>query len=110
MRHSALPMGLEPNKSSDRTAAGCCRVAAMCGVRLSSASWYANTDSNFTQIYSVIARFGHFPLFMGKLCTQKKYQSLIDFFDASRRCVYLGKKKKSQTDLDTVKLESVCEG
>ena len=41
---SALPMGLEPNKSSDRTAAGCCRVAAMRSVRLSSATGYASTE------------------------------------------------------------------
>ena len=45
MLDSALPMGLEPNRSSDRTAAvGVCRVAAMCGVRLSSATWYASTE------------------------------------------------------------------
>ena len=36
--------GAWTHKSSDRTAAGCCWVAAMCGVRLSGAFGYANTD------------------------------------------------------------------
>ncbi len=47
MLPSALPMGLEPNESSDKTAAGCRRVAAMCGVQLSSATEYANTKRRF---------------------------------------------------------------
>jgi hypothetical protein len=42
--HSALPIGLEPSKSSERTeVVGVCRVAAVCSVRLSSASGDSNT-------------------------------------------------------------------